>query len=793
MLQRLACVVVVLIVGWGLVPSAEGACPIAASSTTVTGPGGTTVTGPGGTTVVVSGSIGTCTVSIAGTNTDRGTAFAAALSTAVCGDVIVLQAGYTFSADSGFEIPRKTAPSCAGSSEANYITIRSSGHTSIPTSIHGKQLPTYAAHMATITCGHASQNCTIIQDAAGGTRDVGGWKFIGIEFTTHDNTVVANNAVQLGAYAGWEGAQASEGWIFDRVFIHPQEASAADLTMETLGSLRTGIQADVKNVTVTRSYITVGWPKQPPDNASTDGIGVACNGSCDGLTVTDSYINSSFNPIFLGGADAPAIASRTKVIQASPSPTTSAVTLDSVGDLQIGDYIALKIRSERADQVCGSNDVQWSDWGIGEVTGIAGTAVSYTRLAQGSWSNAVGTTALVNNGGGYATTTTSIAVDGVSYPGVLPNYKAGPGSSVKFSGHATCYTLASGVTFSGGTATLTLSSGLTATVADNETITFYPLSSIVTQDFDTAPIAGGAAQWRGQILQNVTFQRNYIECWPELNDALVAAVPSGICKAFNEIKAGYNLLQEGNYFVSHPQRSGDIPHYTQNQNGSSPWIFIGTSTIRYNWFRNARGFSYPNASSYGVQVPDLSTGFTAQHNMLEGVLRANDAGGTGTAIIHRAGGILNALVDHNTIYVSDQPQKAFRADPTPNEADLAFTNNIFPTGQYGPECIDTTEYAAACYGTGKVVIVGGYNGVVDNRDSGEWGTPLAYATGNNVTLHVMTGVGFTSTAQRDYRLTALSPYHNAASDGTDIGADFADIYAAMGAALWAQIGLSWTP
>jgi hypothetical protein len=93
--------------------------------------------------------------------------------------------------------------------------------------------------------------------------------------------------------------------------------------------------------------------------------------------------------------------------------------------------------------------------------GLVAQPVADNAVVKNSWTGGA-----VNNGAGYTTTTTAIAVDGLAH--AIPN-----GSTVKFSGHATIYTISSST--GGATPTaVTLGSGLTSAVVDNETFTIYP-------------------------------------------------------------------------------------------------------------------------------------------------------------------------------------------------------------------------------------------------------------------------------------------------------------------------------
>jgi hypothetical protein len=94
--------------------------------------------------------------------------------------------------------------------------------------------------------------------------------------------------------------------------------------------------------------------------------------------------------------------------------------------------------------------------------------------------------------------------------------------------------------------------------------------------------------------------------------------------------------------------------------------------------------------------------------------------------------------------------------------DLTMTNNIVPDNIYGIKGSGTAA--------GNATIAKYYPGAIIHRNVFTGGHASTYPVDNFYPASV-TAVGFVDVAGGNYRLTAASPYLNAATDGTAVGAD----------------------
>jgi hypothetical protein len=124
------------------------------------------------------------------------------------------------------------------------------------------------------------------------------------------------------------------------------------------------------------------------------------------------------------------------------------------------------------------------------------------------------------------------------------------------------------------------------------------------------------------------------------------------------------------------------------------------------------------------------------------------------------GGPINVKVDHNTVF---QSGSIIMAGYAPS-AGFSFINNIVSHNLYGVIGSDhgSGNDAIAHYFPGSVfrrnVIVGVPQGIIYPADNFP---PLQLSL-----------VGFVNLAGGDYRLSPISPYKNAGTDGKDVGCDF---------------------
>lgn len=148
-----------------------------------------------------------------------------------------------------------------------------------------------------------------------------------------------------------------------------------------------------------------------------------------------------------------------------------------------------------------------------------------------------------------------------------------------------------------------------------------------------------------------------------------------------------------------------------------------------------------------------------QDNLFEEIGGA-EWGGSGV-LFQILGGTTDVVIDHNT---GVQNGKALATDGA-THAGFVYQNNI---------ALDNQTVAALGYGDAGSVRFPGY---VFARNVLTGGTPSGYPS-ENFFPGSAADVGFVDAASGDYRLSAASPYTNAATDGANIGADYETLQSA---------------
>ncbi|MGE3841300.1 MAG: hypothetical protein AB7I50_06905 [Vicinamibacterales bacterium] len=312
--------------------------------------------------------------------------------------------------------------------------------------------------------------------------------------------------------------------------------------------------------------------------------------------------------------------------------------------------------------------------------------------------------------------------------------------------------------------------GEVTSIAGNN-VTFRPLKGHEGyQDFDLPPMAGGRAQWRGEVVNDVTIRRNTI----------VAARP-GLKylgaqgrwpKAWLEVKASRNLTIEANVFRS------DLPTtialYPQNQNGGFPWVEVSNVVLRNNIISNALyAIGVALNASYNVQE-DLSHDIQIHNNLIEGASKTDvQSGADGSRFLHALHGGRNISIVHNTVLNSGQVGMA----TAPARPGLLISDNIMRNGEYGWNCEAASGagmWGSGCYAGATMT----RNVIVNNRSQAARLYPLPYPPGNWFPENDAE-VGWVDPASGDYSLAASSPYKGRGSNGSDPGVDMNVLRAAL--------------
>jgi len=230
-----------------------------------------------------------------------------------------------------------------------------------------------------------------------------------------------------------------------------------------------------------------------------------------------------------------------------------------------------------------------------------------------------------------------------------------------------------------------------------------------------------------------------------------------------EFKAARRVLVTGNTFENNPAKSqnGFALLITPRNGGKAPWTVTSDIAIVDNRFINVgSGF---NLMGHDNLHPSLMTQRVLIRDNVVGVTGLNHADGRAFQFI--AGGS-DYTVTHNTIINTALPPAVLISDvamaqSTSKINNLVFTNNLSTLTSYGffGSGVGEGTRALNTYFTNwtfsKNVLVG--------RPAG------SYPAGNFFPAN-LTAVDFVNYAGGNYALAANSPYTNAGTDGTDIGA-----------------------
>jgi len=259
-----------------------------------------------------------------------------------------------------------------------------------------------------------------------------------------------------------------------------------------------------------------------------------------------------------------------------------------------------------------------------------------------------------------------------------------------------------------------------------------------------------------------------------------------------ELKNAQRVLVSGNVFEnswSDAQKGYAIVFTPRNQSGTNPWAVVQDVTFENNLIKNtAKGFlisgednNHPSQQTQRIRISNnilenVSYVYSNQPQLfhINTPLTAGD-GGVGQPV-------LDLTVTHNTLLFAFNEAPGNRAVYLEaNGVAMAVENWIFKDNitAFGNHGIGTSKAINPTL-TNNVIFFDpaewNYAADVQNFDSNYPGNSLAETIGD---------VGFVDYANGNYHLATNSPYKNAASDGTDIGAD---IDAVQTAATCARLG-----
>lgn len=220
-----------------------------------------------------------------------------------------------------------------------------------------------------------------------------------------------------------------------------------------------------------------------------------------------------------------------------------------------------------------------------------------------------------------------------------------------------------------------------------------------------------------------------------------------------ELKNAQRVLVDGNLLQNNWGTA--VVLTPRNQDGTAPWSVVQDVSFTNNQVRNVAA---------GVATQGFDDGHPSQQ--LQRVLLKNNLWQDTKGIFTLMVGPINGLtIDHNTV-LGTTFASIFAANA--QSPGFKLTNNILAFGVIGGDSTAPGDPAIAMYFPDSEVLRNVLIGVGENA-----------VPAMNFLAVDLSAVGFIDPATGDFRLSDLSPFHNAATDGTDIGVDFVALMQAL--------------
>jgi hypothetical protein len=281
-------------------------------------------------------------------------------------------------------------------------------------------------------------------------------------------------------------------------------------------------------------------------------------------------------------------------------------------------------------------------------------------------------------------------------------------------------------------------------------------------------IGGADPLFANQVPSDITIVGNHI--WKDYANWLGAHM---VIKNLLELKNARRVLVDGNvleYSWGEAQAGTAIMITPRDQDGTAPWSTVEDLTITHNLIQHAGSgiltagsdYDYPSLPTNRVLIQnnlwiDIATNYNGDGRIFQTFGATNTASSNGVVQLTSD----NITIEHNTaIQVSSHITAVdyFAGGTIPN---FQFTNNLsdFGTlGIYGDNSGSGTSL-------GQYTINLTYGAVLFMTSTGS--STSTYPSGTLWTTH--NGAGFVDYSGGDYRLSSGSAYHNAGTDGKDIG------------------------
>jgi len=260
-----------------------------------------------------------------------------------------------------------------------------------------------------------------------------------------------------------------------------------------------------------------------------------------------------------------------------------------------------------------------------------------------------------------------------------------------------------------------------------------------------------------------------------------------------ELKNAQRVLIDGNIFEHNwpaAQNGYSILFTVRNQDGTAPWSVVQDVTFTHNIVRHvAAGINILGTDD--LNPSQQTKRILIKDNLFDDVNEVT-WGGFGT-VFQIIEGTADLTINHNTAF---QTGEIIRTSGPPNTG-FFYINNLTPHNEYG---VAGDNFFGDPMGT----LTTYFPGAVFRRNVLQGGNPADYPP-DNFFPATMADVQFVDQAAGNYRLKPTSPYHNAGTDGRDVGVDMDALDVATGAVIdmpslfsasaisGSQVALSWLP
>lgn len=257
--------------------------------------------------------------------------------------------------------------------------------------------------------------------------------------------------------------------------------------------------------------------------------------------------------------------------------------------------------------------------------------------------------------------------------------------------------------------------------------------------------------------------------------------PSGTMWAVKnifELKNAQDVVVEGNVFENlwiAAQPGFPIVFTPRNQGGTAPWVVVQRITFTNNLVRHTAG-GINILGTDNLAPSQMTNHIAVQDNIFDDMTAAT--WGSGSRPFQIGDGGDSITIDHNTLITTNPAilwlYGGSAAAPTP-ATNVVYTNNMSLHNSYG---IDGSNFSP---GLGSIDAYLPAGVVRANVLAG--GNASIYPQGNFFPAVSAWQAGFVNYASGNYALAPTSPYRNAGTDETDLGADIATTSAETAIAL----------